>query len=155
MLDEEGYLAITDRKKNIIVTSGGKNVAPQPMENALVTSKWIEQVLAIGDKRKFVSALIIPSFPNLEAWAKEQGLRWKDREELICLPEVKDLYDRVINESMEGFAQFEKVKRYKLLANEFTIESGELTPSLKIRRGIVEKQHANLIENLYSEDNDN
>ncbi|MCD6440619.1 MAG: long-chain fatty acid--CoA ligase [Candidatus Marinimicrobia bacterium] len=155
MLDEEGYLAITDRKKNIIVTSGGKNVASQPMENVLVTSKWIEQVLAIGDKRKFVSALIVPSFPNLEAWAKEQGLRWKDREELICLPEVKDLYDRVIDESMEGFAQFEKVKRYKLLANEFTIESGELTPSLKIRRGIVEKQHANLIENLYSEDNDN
>ncbi len=151
LFDEDGYLVITDRKKNLIVTSGGKNVAPQPMENVLVTSKWIEQILALGDKQKFVSALIVPSFPNLEAWAKEKGLRFESREELIKLPEVKALYDRVIEESMEGFAQFEKIKKYILLAHEFTIESGELTPSLKIRRNIVVQRYREIIEKLYSE----
>jgi long-chain acyl-CoA synthetase len=155
IIDDDGYLAITDRKKNIIVTSGGKNVAPQPMENVLVTSKWIEQILAIGDKRKFVSALIVPSFPNLEAWAKEKELKWETKEELIKLPEVEELYDRVIGESMEGFAQFEKVKKSILLSHEFTIESDELTPSMKIRRNIVEKHYAELINSMYDEVNDN
>ncbi len=155
MFDEDGYLAITDRKKNIIVTSGGKNVAPQPMENVLVMSKWIEQILVIGDKRKFVSACIVPSFPNLEVWAKEKELKWETREELIKLPEVKELYDRVIDESMEGFAQFEKIKCYILLSQEFTIESDELTPSMKIRRSIVEKHYAELINSMYDEVNDN
>lgn len=151
MIDEDGYLVITDRKKNLIVTSGGKNVAPQPMENVLVTSKWIEQILAIGDKRKFVSALIVPSFPNLEAWANEKNLQWNSREELVKLPEVEELYHRVIDESMEGFAQFEKIKKFILLPNEFTIESGELTPSLKIRRNIVEKKYQDIINQLYAE----
>ncbi|MBN2602014.1 MAG: long-chain fatty acid--CoA ligase, partial [Candidatus Marinimicrobia bacterium] len=151
MIDEEGYLIITDRKKNLIVTSGGKNVAPQPMENALISSKWIEQILAIGDKQKFVSALIVPSFANLEAWAKEKNLVWTDREELVKLPEVRELYDRVIAESMEGFAQFEKIKKVILLAHEFTIESGELTPKMSIRRNIVEKKYQDMINQLYAE----
>jgi long-chain acyl-CoA synthetase len=151
MIDDDGYLVITDRKKNLIVTSGGKNVAPQPMENVLVTSKWIEQILAIGDKRKFVSALIVPSFPNLEVWAKEQELQWNTRDELIELPKVKELYERVIGESMEGFAQFEKVKKFILLPKEFTIESGELTPSLKIRRNIVVNRYKEIIDKLYEE----
>lgn len=150
-LDEEGYLSITDRKKNILVTSGGKNVAPQPMENALVTSKWIGEVVVIGDKRKFISALVVPAFSNLEEWAKENHLVYKDKMELIRLPEVKELYDRVISESMEGFAQFEKVKKYIILPNEFTIESGELTPSLKVKRNVVEKRYADLIDGLYQE----
>jgi len=155
ILDEENYLKITDRKKNIIVTSGGKNVAPQPLENVLVTSKWIEQILVIGDRQKFISALIVPSFPNLEAYANEKGLQWDSREELIKLPEVKRLYDRVIEESMEGFAQFEKVKKYTLLAKEFTIEDDELTPSLKIRRNIVESRYTQLINRMYTEVDEN
>lgn len=155
ILDEENYLKITDRKKNIIVTSGGKNVAPQPLENVLVTSKWIEQILVIGDRQKFISALIVPSFPNLEAYANEKGLQWDSREELIKLPEVKRLYDRVIEESMEGFAQFEKVKKYTLLAKEFTIENDELTPSLKIRRNIVESRYTQLINRMYAEVDEN
>ena len=112
MIDGDGYITITDRKKNILVTSGGKNVAPQPVENALVTSKWIEQIVVIGDRRKFVSALVVPAFVNLEDWAKENNLQFHSREELIALPAVKELYDRVIAESMEGFAQFEKIKKY-------------------------------------------
>jgi len=151
MVDEEGYITITDRKKNILVTSGGKNVAPQPMENVLVTSKWIEQIVVIGDKRKFVSAIVVPAFMNLENWAKENNLTYTDRNELINLPAVKELYDRVIAESMEGFAQFEKVKKYILLPNEFTIESGELTPSLKVKRSVVEKRYSDLIESMYQE----
>lgn len=150
-LDSEGYLSITDRKKNILVTSGGKNVAPQPMENVLVTSKWIEQIVVIGDRRKFISALIVPAFANLEAWAKEKNLVFSDREELIKLPEVKELYDRVIEEAMEGFAQFEKIKKYTLLPREFSIENDELTPSLKIKRNVVEKRYAYLIESMYQE----
>ncbi|MBO8131966.1 MAG: long-chain fatty acid--CoA ligase [Candidatus Marinimicrobia bacterium] len=151
ILDKFGYLIITDRKKNIIVTSGGKNVAPQPMENALASSKWIEQVLIIGDKRRFVSALIVPEFVNLERWAEEKGLAWKSREDLINLKEVQELYERVIEESMEGFAQFEKVKKFRLLSKEFTIEEGELTPSLKIRRKIVEEKYKNIIDEIYRE----
>ncbi|MFA6744050.1 MAG: long-chain fatty acid--CoA ligase, partial [Candidatus Neomarinimicrobiota bacterium] len=140
-----------DRKKNILVTSGGKNVAPQPMENVLVTSKWIEQIVVIGDKRKFVSALVVPAFMNLENWAKENNLQFSSREELIALPAVKELYDRVISESMEGFAQFEKVKKYILIPSEFTIERGELTPSLKVKRAVVENRYAQLIESMYQE----
>jgi len=151
MIDEDGYITITDRKKNILVTSGGKNVAPQPVENALVTSKWIEQIVVIGDRRKFVSALVVPAFVNLEDWAKENNLQFHSREELIALPAVKELYDRVIAESMEGFAQFEKIKKYVLLPSEFTIESGELTPSLKVKRSVVEKHYADLIESMYQE----
>ena len=149
--NEDGYLVITDRKKNILVTSGGKNVAPQPMENTLVTSKWIEQIIVIGDRRRFISALIVPAFPSLEEWAKEKGLEWEDRKTLVKLPDVKELYDKVIDESMGGFAQFEKVKKYALLSDEFTIESGELTPSLKVRRDIVEKKYADLIDDIYRE----
>jgi long-chain acyl-CoA synthetase len=133
------------------VTSGGKNVAPQPVENALVTSKWIEQIVVIGDRRKFVSALVVPAFVNLEDWAKENNLQFHSREELIALLAVKELYDRVIAESMEGFAQFEKIKKYVLLPSEFTIESGELTPSLKVKRSVVEKHYADLIESMYQE----
>ncbi|MCK9244016.1 MAG: long-chain fatty acid--CoA ligase [Candidatus Marinimicrobia bacterium] len=151
MIDDEGYITITDRKKNILVTSGGKNVAPQPMENVLVTSKWIEQIVVIGDKRKFVSALVVPAFMNLENWAKENNLQFSSREELIALPAVKELYDRVISESMEGFAQFEKVKKYILIPSEFTIERGELTPSLKVKRAVVENRYAQLIESMYQE----
>jgi len=150
-IDEDGYITITDRKKNILVTSGGKNVAPQPVENALVTSKWIEQIVVIGDRRKFVSALVVPAFVNLEDWAKENNLQFHSREELIALLAVKELYDRVIAESMEGFAQFEKIKKYVLLPSEFTIESGELTPSLKVKRSVVEKHYADLIESMYQE----
>ena len=149
--NDDGYLVITDRKKNILVTSGGKNVAPQPMENTLVTSKWIEQIIVIGDRRRFISALIVPAFPSLEEWTKEKGLEWEDRKTLVKLPDVKELYDKVIDESMGGFAQFEKVKKYALLSDEFTIESGELTPSLKVRRDIVEKKYADLIDDIYRE----
>jgi len=149
-LDEDGFLKITDRKRNIIVTAGGKNIAPQPIENVLSTSKWIDQVVIIGDRRKYLTALVVPSFPNLEEWAKNNGLKWNSVGELVKLQEVKKIYDQTILESMEGFAQFEKVRKYKLLTEEFTIENGELTPSLKIRRKIVMENYSGLIDSLYN-----
>jgi len=148
-IDEDGYIKITDRKRNIIVTAGGKNVAPQPMENILVASKWIEQAVILGDKRKYISALIVPAFSTLESWAKKEGLKWNTTEELVKLPEVKAIYDQVVLESMDGFAQFEKVRKYKLLSEEFTMEKGELTPSLKIKRNVIMSDYENLINNIY------
>ncbi|MFP4546590.1 MAG: AMP-dependent synthetase/ligase [Fidelibacterota bacterium] len=148
-IDEDGYIKITDRKRNIIVTAGGKNVAPQPMENILVASKWIEQAIILGDKRKYISALIVPSLPTLEEWAKKQGLQWNSTAELLKLPEVKKIYDTVVLESLDGFAQFEKVRKYSLLPEEFSIEKGELTPSLKIKRNVIMKDYENEINEIY------
>ncbi|MBN2279524.1 MAG: long-chain fatty acid--CoA ligase [Candidatus Marinimicrobia bacterium] len=148
-IDEDGYIRITDRKRNIIVTAGGKNVAPAPMENILVASKWIEQAVILGDKQKYISALIVPAFSTLEEWAKNQGIKWNSTKELIKLPAVKKIYDQVVLESMDGFAQFEKVRKYILLPEEFSIEKGELTPSLKIKRNVVMKDYENVINELY------
>ncbi len=148
-IDEDGYLKITDRKRNIIVTAGGKNVAPQPIENILVSSKWIEQAVIIGDRRKFLIALIVPSFANLEAWAKKEELEWNTIDELIKLPQVKSIYDQVVLESMDGYAQFEKIRKYELLTDEFTIERGELTPSMKIKRSVIMKTYDKVINNIY------
>lgn len=149
-IDEDGYIKITDRKKHIIVTAGGKNVAPQQMEGILVTSKWIEQVVIVGDDRKYLGALVVPSFPNLEEWAVEEGIDYDSKEDLINHPKVKAIYDNTIKDSMDGFAQFEKVRKYKLLTKEFTIEDGELTPSLKIKRNVVLKKYADKIDEMYS-----
>ena len=149
LLDEDGYLKITDRKRNIIVTAGGKNVAPQPMENILVTSKWIEQAVILGDRQKYITALIVPAFSTLESWAKNEGIEWSSTDELLKLPEVKKIYNQVVLESMDGFAQFEKVRKYELLSSEFTIERGELTPSLKIKRNVVLKAYEAIINKMY------
>jgi len=149
--DEDGYLRITDRKKNILVTSGGKNVAPSPMENALVTNKYIEQCLVIGDSRKFISALIVPAFDNLKEWAREQNLDADNIETLIKDPKVLALYDDIIAKVMQNFSHYEKVKAFRLIPREWTIESGELTPTLKVKRKVVETNYADLIEEIYSE----
>lgn len=148
-IDKDGYIRITDRKRNIIVTAGGKNVAPQPMENILVASKWIEQAVILGDRRKYISALIVPAFSTLEDWAKKEGIEWNSMDELLKLPQVKKIYDQVVLESMDGFAQFEKVRKYQLLPEEFTMEKGELTPSLKIKRNVIKSDYENVINNIY------
>jgi long-chain acyl-CoA synthetase len=149
--DEDGYLRITDRKKNLLVTSGGKNVAPSPMENVLVTSKFIEQCLVIGDKRKFISALIVPAFETLKEWAQAQGIAIDDIKALLENPQVKELYDGVVEEAMQNFSQYERVKKYLLVPDEWTIESGELTPTLKVKRKVVEANYAAEIEAMYAE----
>lgn len=149
-LDDENYLVITDRIKNLIVTSGGKNIAPAQLENALILSKYIEQCLAIGDQRNFVSALIVPSQENLVAWAEENSLPSEDYATLIMHPQVMELFEAEVEQSMEDFARYEKIKKFVLLPELWTISGGEITPSLKVKRKVVIEKYAEQIEQIYS-----
>jgi len=148
---EDGYLKITDRKKNLIVTAGGKNIAPAGLENALVLSPFIEQVVVIGDKRRFIGALIVPSFLALNDWATNQGIPFSDRAALLNDAKVYELFQGEVDKAMHNFARFEIVKKFVLLSKEFTIEDGSLTPSLKIKRKVVEERYKDLIEKMYAE----
>jgi long-chain acyl-CoA synthetase len=148
--DEDNYLMITDRKKSILVTAGGKNIAPAPLEIALTSSKYIEQALAIGDRQKFVSALIVPSFEVLEEWAKAKGIDYGNRQSLLDHHEVHDLLDAEVAKTMEKFSRYEQIKKYALLPDEWTIESGETTPKLSVKRKVVEKNYAKQIEGIYA-----
>jgi long-chain acyl-CoA synthetase len=148
--DADGFLVITDRKKNLIVTSGGKNIAPQPIENTLGQSAYIDQVMLVGERRNYVSALIVPNFELLR---DELGMRAGDpaptTQEIIEHPEVYAIVDREIQRLSEGLANYERVRRFSLLGVEFTIESGELTPSLKIKRGFILEKYGDVIEGMY------
>ncbi len=148
--DEDNYLMITDRKKSILVTAGGKNIAPTPLELALTSSKYIEQALAIGDRRRFVSAVIVPSFEILEEWAKQKGLDYGNRQSLLDHHAVHELFDEEVAKTMEKFSQYEKIKKYALLPKEWTIESGETTPKLSVKRKVVENNYAKEIDEIYA-----
>lgn len=151
-LDKDGFLYITDRKKNIIVTSGGKNVAPQAIENLLVTSRYIEQAVVVGDKRKYCSALIVPNLDNLKAFAQEKGITYANEEELFSHPEVQNLMRKEIDAVSVDLASYETIKKFRLLKEPFTIENDELTPTLKVKRNVIEKKYKALIDEMYAED---
>lgn len=151
IIDEDGFLKITDRKKNIIVTAGGKNIAPQAIENSLVTNKYIEQALVIGDKRKFCTAIIVPTFEVIGEWAKGKGLTFNDDKELSGLPEVKDLLMNEVTIINNDLASYESIKKIELSDHLFSIESGELTPSLKVKRKVVEQNFKDQIDAMYKE----
>lgn len=148
-LDRDGFLVITDRKKDIIVTSGGKNIAPQPIENLLKTNAYIAEIVMIGNKRHFPAALVIPKFDDLEKWAREKGVPFTSREELIARPEVVELYDRTVRDLTAHLAPFEKIKKLALLPREFSLETGELTPKLSVKRRVVEQKYKDVIDRLY------
>jgi long-chain acyl-CoA synthetase len=148
-VDPDGFLVITDRKKDIIVTSGGKNIAPQPIENRLKANKLFAEVVMIGNKRNFAAALVVPAFEALEAWAKQQGMSVGGRAELVRRPEVLAHYQGLVNEMTGDLAQFERIKKVALLAREFTQESGELTPTLKVKRRVVEERYKPIIDAMY------
>ena len=150
--DEDGFLIITDRKKDIIVTAGGKNVAPQPIENLLKTNLYISNAVVVGDKRKFVSALIVPNFEKLEEYANFNNLTFKDRKELINHPQILNFMQAEVERTTLNLSSYEKVKKIVLLEREFEIEKGEITPTLKVRRNIIEKKYKELIDLLYQED---
>ncbi|MDZ7263363.1 MAG: long-chain fatty acid--CoA ligase [candidate division KSB1 bacterium] len=150
-LDDDGYLVITDRKKNIIVTSGGKNIAPAPIENTMLTSPLIDQILVIGDRRKFLSALVVPNFEMLSSYAKEQNIAYKDQAELVQHPKINQWVASEIERLSSGLARFEQIKAFRLMPRLFTIEEGELTPTLKIKRKVVEEKYAELIDSMYQE----
>jgi long-chain acyl-CoA synthetase len=137
VLDEDGYLKITDRKKDIIVLGNGKNVAPQPIESALKKSPLLAEVVLIGDKQSIITALVVPELKRLEEWAKAENLPFANNDALIALPQVKDKIRKEINNHSVHLADFEKVKKFTLLNTTFSIESGELTPTLKIKRKVI------------------
>jgi long-chain acyl-CoA synthetase len=149
-IDEGGFLRITDRLKNILVTAGGKNIAPQPMENLAAMSPYVAQVVMIGDRRAFPVLLVVPDFENLNAWAATNGVGTADRAALARDERVRELLEREALGRLSGFARYELPKKVLVLADEFTIENGMLTPTLKVKRKIVEQQYAEEIEALYS-----
>ena len=149
LIDEDNFLKITDRKKNIIVTSGGKNIAPQPIENSLITSSFIEHSIVIGDKRKFCTAVLVPAEEALRNWAKEKGEEPKEYADLISLNGVRELYRSEIDRLTKNLASYETIKDFIFADQPFTIESGELTPSLKVKRNIVEINYKRQIDKMY------
>ncbi|HEY3258181.1 MAG TPA: long-chain fatty acid--CoA ligase [Gemmatimonadaceae bacterium] len=148
----DGFLAITDRKKDIIVTAGGKNIAPQPIENRVKTNKYVSQAVMIGDKRKFPSLLIVPNFEQLEAWAKRGNLLWTDRTQLLAMPTVQAKMNKEVMGELEGLAHFEAPKKIALLEHDFSLDRGELTPTQKVKRRVVDQHYKQLIDSLYEDD---
>jgi long-chain acyl-CoA synthetase len=151
-LDEDGFLVITDRKKDLIVTSGGKNVAPQPIENILKLSPYIANAVVLGDRKRFVSALIVPEFEKLEAYARTHGIPFQDRDELVGNTRVVDFMRAEVEKATPLLASYERIKKIVLLGRDFDIEKGEITPSLKVRRSIIEGKYQDLIESMYREE---
>jgi long-chain acyl-CoA synthetase len=150
--DENGFLMITDRKKDLIVTAGGKNVAPQPIENILKTNPYIENAVVIGDRRRFISALIVPKFDKLEEYAKSSHISYAGRAELIRKEPIVNFLKSEIDRATPNLASFEKIKKIAVLDRDFEIDQGEMTPSLKVKRNVVEKKYKALIDALYKEE---
>ena len=149
---EDGFLRITDRAKDIIVTAGGKNIAPQPIENAVKTSKYVAQVVVIGDKRKFPVMLVVPNFEFLDGWAKQQGLATDDRAALVREPAVVAMLEGEVRARFAGLAKFETPKKIALLPREFTVDDGEITPTLKIKRRVIDAHYKAVIDAMYEGD---
>jgi long-chain acyl-CoA synthetase len=148
--DEERYLFITDRLKDLLVTSGGKKVAPQPLEARLKTSKWVSEAVLIGDRRPYIVALLVPNFANLEAEARARGWSFSNPRDLLARPEVRALYQAELDRTNQGLAPFETIKHFGLLDRELSAEAGELTPTLKVRRRVISERFSDMIQNLYS-----
>jgi long-chain acyl-CoA synthetase len=148
-IDDEGFLYITDRKKEIIVNAYGKNVAPAPIENALKASRFIEQAVVIGDRRKFLSALLVPDFEVLRVWADEQGIEETDPAKLVRDHRVRELILGEVRGVNEDLARYEQVQAWELLPDTFSIETGELTPTQKVKRRVIVDKYGNVIDRLY------
>lgn len=154
VIDDEGFLRITGRIKDIIVTAGGKNISPQNIENSLKTSQYIEQVAVIGDRRKYLTALLIPAFEAVGKWAKKNGIAYSGNKDLIGRDEVQKLIAGEIERYTKQYARVEQIRKFKLLDGEWTQETGELTPTQKVKRRIIESKYGREIESLYPPDND-
>jgi long-chain acyl-CoA synthetase len=149
-IDADGYLSVTDRKKDLIKTSGGKFVAPQPIENSLKLNPLVGMAAILGDKRKFASVLVSPNFAALEEWARENEIAFASRAELIANPKVQALYEGIVEGVNGNLARFEKLKRVMLVADEFTVDNGVLTPTMKLKRRVIEERYKKQIDDLYA-----
>ena len=150
-IDADGFLRITDRKKELFKTSGGKYIAPAPIEQAIKGSRFVNQVVLVGSERKFPAALIVPVWEQLESYCKLKGIEVQSRSEMCRHPRIIDLLQRQIDALTPNLARYEKIKKVALLEDEFTIESGELTPTLKIKRRVIDEKYRDVIEQLYAE----
>ncbi len=150
-LDEDGFLYITDRKKELFKTSAGKYIAPSPIEQMIRSSRFVNQAVLVGDERKFAAALIVPNFEQLESYAKIKGLELSTPKEFCKDPRIIDLIERQVAAATEKLARFETVKKIVLLENELTVEGGELTPTLKIKRRVVNEKYKDLIDEIYKD----
>jgi long-chain acyl-CoA synthetase len=151
-IDNDGFLYITDRKKELLKTSGGKMVAPQPIEGKLKTNMLVAEAALVGDKHKFVSVLLSPNFAALEDWARQQGISAQTRKELVANPKVVALYGEIVTKVNATLANFETMKRFRVVADEWTLETGELTPSRKLKRRVITAQYVELIAALYADE---
>ncbi len=150
-IDEDGFLSITDRKKDLIKTSGGKFIAPQPIENSLKVNQFVGEAALLGDKRRFPAVLIIPAFEFLEAWARHHGVKFSSRKELVRSHQVQSLYQGIVDEMNQNLAQFEKLKKVLVVHEELSIADGTLTPSMKLRRRNLTDRYKKEIDALYAE----
>jgi len=148
---EDGFLRITDRKKDLIVTAGGKKIAPQPIENHIKLNKYVSQAVMIGDQRKFPIVLVVPNFEQLEKWAKIKNLLYGNHKQLIAQPLVKAKMEKEVLGKLTGLAHFETPRKLALLDRDFTVDSGELTPTLKVRRRVIDTKFKALIDRIYAE----
>ena len=149
IIDEDGFLYVTDRKKNILVTSGGKNVTPATIENLLITSPYVEQVVVVGDKRNYLTALITPNIETLKKYAEKHGISYSNIEELVANENIYKVVDTDVQKLTKELARFEQLKKFTLLPKEFTVDGGELTPTLKIKRKVVLEKYGDVIEKMY------
>jgi long-chain acyl-CoA synthetase len=163
MIDDDGYLhtgdvgkfvdgklQITDRIKHMIVNAGGKNIYPGPIEDLFKTSKWIDQLVVVGERQPYMAALIVPDFEALEEHAEEEGIEYDSIEDLIQKDEVQKIYSKEVRSHSKDLASHEKIRDFRIVPNEFTVETGELTPTLKIKRRIVEDKYGHLINDIFS-----
>jgi long-chain acyl-CoA synthetase len=167
MIDEEGWLhtgdvgkfvngrlKITDRIKHMIVNAGGKNIYPGPIEDLFKTSPWIDQLVVVGEKKSYMAALIVPDFEALETYAKQNQIAYSSIEELIGNEAIRNLFNKEIRSFSKELASHEKIRDFRLIPQEFTVETGELTPTLKVKRRVIEEKFGDLIEDIFSEDTD-
>jgi long-chain acyl-CoA synthetase len=150
-IDADGFLSVTDRKKDLIKTSGGKFIAPQPIENSLKLNPLIGVAAVLGDKRKFAAVMISPNFALLEKWARENAIAFSSRAQLVANKQVQSLYEGIVEGVNQNLARFEKLKRVLLVADEFSTENGVLTPTMKLRRRVVEERYRREIDDLYAQ----
>ncbi len=151
-LDDEGFLFITDRKKELIVTAGGKNIAPQPIENRVKINPYVNQVVMIGDRRKFPALLIVPNVEQVESWARSQQIGYEGRDELLRSEKVMEFLEDAILSPLSDLARYQQPKKIALLPAELTVEGGELTPTLKVKRRVIEEKYKAIIDELYGRD---
>jgi long-chain acyl-CoA synthetase len=150
-IDDDGFVLIVDRKKDIIVTAGGKNIAPQPIESQLKQSRYIDTAVLIGDRRPYISALFSPNFEELQRWAAANDVPYASVDDLVERPEIKALFEETVEVANAALARYEQVKRFRVLGVTLSVEGGQLTPTLKVKRRVVQDQFATIIEDMYSE----